>query len=105
MRLSKRASRARRTIRYRSPVVRSLVSPAPPCGPWPTRPPRPLSLAFELIRAALQEQHPEDVLLELGGIHLPAKDVCGREQMPLELGEGELAHGKGIGPRIIGPTA
>ena len=44
---------------------------------------------LEHVRAPLQEQHPEDVLLELGGIHLAAQDVGGREQMPLELGERE----------------
>ena len=39
--------------------------------------------------APLQEQHPEDVLLELRGIHLPAQDVGGREEVALELREGQ----------------
>src|ERR1039457_5468737 len=36
-----------------------------------------------LIANFLQEQHPEDVLLEIRGIHLPARDVRRREQLPL----------------------
>ena len=41
------------------------------------------ALVLELVGAALQEQHPEDVLLELRGIHLPAQDVRRREQVAL----------------------
>ncbi len=36
---------------------------------------------FEHIGAALEEQHPKDVFLELGGIHLAAQDVGGFEEM------------------------
>jgi len=46
---------------------------------------------LEHIRAALQEQHPKDVFLELRGIHLAAQDVGRTEQVALQLGEGELA--------------
>ena len=35
---------------------------------------------LEDIRAALQEQHAEDVLFELGGVHLAAQDAGGGEQ-------------------------
>ena len=49
---------------------------------------------LELVRAPLQEQHPEDVLLELGGIHLAAQDVGGTEQMSLQLCEGQLPMGR-----------
>ena len=45
---------------------------------------------LEHVRAPLQEQHPEDVLLELRGIHLPAQDVGGGEEVAFELGEGQL---------------
>lgn len=52
----------------------------------------PLPFILELVGGTLQEQHPEDVLLELRGVHLPAEDVHGREEVAFELGEGELAH-------------
>ena len=41
---------------------------------------------LEHIRAALQEQHPEDVLLELRGIHLAPEDVSSAEEVALQLG-------------------
>ena len=43
----------------------------------------PFPLGVEHVRRTLQEQHPEDVLLELGGIHLAPQDVRRREQMAL----------------------
>lgn len=45
----------------------------------------PFPLGLELVRGALKEQQPEDVLLELRRIHLAPQDVCGRQQMPLQL--------------------
>src|SRR5688572_12101202 len=64
---------------------------------------------FELVRTPLQEQHPEDVLLELGGIHLPAQDVGGTVQVPLQLCEGQLPVGGRrhlallvVGPKCVG---
>jgi hypothetical protein len=44
---------------------------------------------LEHVGAAFQEQHPEDVFLELGGIHLAAQDVGGFEQVALQLGQGQ----------------
>ena len=44
---------------------------------------------LEDIRAALQEEHAEDVFLELRGVHAPAQDVGGLEEVPLQLVEGE----------------
>ena len=35
----------------------------------------------ELVGAALEEQHAEDVFLELGGVHLAAQDVGGFEEV------------------------
>ena len=63
--------------------------------------PRPSSLAMTRSRAAsnwseapLQEQHPEDVLLELRGIHLAAQDVRRREQVAFQLGQGQFPHAR-----------
>ena len=39
-----------------------------------------LALAVELVREALQKQHPEDEFFEFRGIHLTTQDVCGFEQ-------------------------
>ena len=44
-----------------------------------------LALTVELVGEPFQEQHSEDELLELGGIHLAAQDVGGFEQEGLEL--------------------
>jgi hypothetical protein len=44
-----------------------------------------LAHRVELVGAALQEQHPEDVLLEIGCIHLAAQDVGRSEQVPFQL--------------------
>ena len=41
--------------------------------------------SLEDVRAALQEQHAEDVFLELRGLHLAAEDVGGGEEVALEL--------------------
>jgi hypothetical protein len=48
-----------------------------------------LAPLLEHVGAALQEEHPENVFLELGCIHLPAQDVGGFEEVPLELREGQ----------------
>ena len=47
------------------------------------------ALDVEHVAGALQEESAEDVLLELGGVHLAAKDVGCRKEMPFELGQGE----------------
>lgn len=49
----------------------------------------------ELVGGPLQEEHPEDVLLELRGVHLAAEDVGRSEQMPLKLRQRQLRHGGG----------
>lgn len=54
-----------------------------------------LALDVEHVAGALQEQRTEDVLLELGGIHLAAEDVGSCEEMSFELGQGE--HGERAG--------
>ena len=51
------------------------------------------ALAVELVGEAFEEQHPEDELLELGGVHLAAQDVRGPEEEGFELGEGDLLAG------------
>jgi hypothetical protein len=48
-----------------------------------------LPARLEDVRGALQEQHPEDVLLELRSIHLAAENVRSRIQVPFQLGKGE----------------
>lgn len=50
------------------------------------------SLLLEHIRGVLQEEHPEGVFLELGGIHLAAQDVRGTEQVPFELWQRQAGH-------------
>ena len=47
----------------------------------------------ELVGQAFQEQHPEDELLELRGVHLTAQDVGGFEQEGFELGQGDFFGG------------
>jgi hypothetical protein len=42
-----------------------------------------LAALVEDVGAALEEQHPEDVFLELGGVHLAAQDVGSFEEMAL----------------------
>ncbi len=44
-----------------------------------------VSLAVELVEEPFQEEHPEDELFELRGIHLAAQDVCGLEEEGFEL--------------------
>ena len=48
-------------------------------------------LAFDIehVAGTLQEQRSEDVLLELGGVHLPAEDVGGGEEVSFQLGKCE----------------
>src|SRR5690606_35196069 len=48
-----------------------------------------LATLLEHVGAALEEQHPEDIFLELGGIHLAAQDVGGFEEVALQLGQGQ----------------
>jgi hypothetical protein len=47
---------------------------------------------LEDVRAPLEEEHAEDELLVVGGVHLPAEDVRGLVEVPLELGQGQSAH-------------
>lgn len=46
-----------------------------------------LALGIEDVRHALEEEHPEDVFLVLGGVHFAAKDVGGFVKEPFELAE------------------
>ena len=48
-----------------------------------------LAALVEHVGAALEEQHAEDVFLELRGVHLAAQDVGGLEEVAFELGEGQ----------------
>ena len=57
----------------------------------------PLALLVEHVAGPLQEQSPEDVLLELRRIHLPPQDVRRREKMPLKLRKRQHA------PRLDAP--
>lgn len=52
-----------------------------------------LVAGLEHVGAPLEEQHPEDVFLELRGIHLASEDVGRLEEVPFELGEREPGHG------------
>ena len=45
-----------------------------------------LPAGLELVGGLLQEEHPEDVFLELRGIHLAAKNVGGLEEVAFQLG-------------------
>ena len=49
-----------------------------------------LALAIELIRQALEEEHPKDEFLELRRIHLAAQDVGGLEEEGFKLTEGDF---------------
>lgn len=49
-------------------------------------PERSVMPLFEDVGASLQEEHAEDVFLELRCIHFSAKDVCGGKEVPLKLG-------------------
>lgn len=65
-----------------------------------------LAPLLEHVGAALEEQHAEDVYLELGGVHLAAQDVGGLEQVALQLGQGQ---GHGVAqlrgrPAMISPA-
>jgi hypothetical protein len=42
----------------------------------------------EHVGAALEEQHPEDVFLELRSVHLAAQDVGGFEEVAFQLWQG-----------------
>ena len=42
------------------------------------------------VGQALQEQHPEDVVLEFRGIHASPQDVCALPEERLQLGEGQF---------------
>src|SRR5438270_738130 len=57
-----------------------------------------LAPLLEHVGAALEEQHAEDVFLEFRGIHLAAQDVGCREEVPLKLRQGELAHRRLVFP-------
>ena len=49
-----------------------------------------VTFAVELVGQPLQEQHAEDELLKLRGVHLAAQDVGGLQEEELELGKGDL---------------
>ena len=52
----------------------------------------PVALLLEHVRASLQEQDAENVLLELRSVHFTAKDVGCGEQMAFEFFKGKLGH-------------
>ena len=86
--------------RSRSAMSAALLrARAGPCPRLDMLGDQPLPVGLELIGAALQEQHPEDVLLELRGIHLAAQDVRRREQVPLQLRQRQPRH---LRPLILG---
>ena len=49
-----------------------------------------LTLAIELIRQALEKEHPKDEFLEFRRIHLAAQDVGGLKEEILKLAEGDF---------------
>jgi len=61
-----------------------------------------LAAGLEHVRAPLQEQHPEDVLLELRGIHLAPQDVRrvsalnGRASIRVVAGDHQLSRQDGL---------
>ena len=57
----------------------------------------PGALGGEDVGRPLQEERAEDVLLELGRVHLPAQDVGGGEEMAFELRQSEFGHGPPLG--------
>jgi hypothetical protein len=67
---------------------------------------------FKHIGAPLEEQHAKDGFLELRGVHLAAQDIGCREEVPLKLRQGELAHNPSYIPSVkssyrgtVGPRA
>jgi hypothetical protein len=48
-----------------------------------------LPIILELIVQPFQKQHPEDVFLELRGIHVATEDVARLEQLPFQPGQGQ----------------
>ncbi len=55
-----------------------------------------LARSVKLIGQTLDEQQAEDEFLELGRIHLPAKDVGGLEKEAFELGERDFIAGHSL---------
>ena len=51
-----------------------------------------VALLLKYVRAPLQEQNAENVLLELRSIHFTAKDVGSGEQMAFEFFKRKLGH-------------
>ena len=49
-----------------------------------------LPVAFELVAQPLEEEHAEDVLFVLRGVHVAAQDVAGLEEQAFQAGEGEF---------------
>jgi hypothetical protein len=49
----------------------------------------PIPLGLELIRAAIEEQHPEDEALELRGVQLAPEEIVGTEEVAFELRKSE----------------
>ena len=61
----------------------------------------PVVFFFKDIRAAFEEEHAEDIFLELRGVHLAAQDIGGREEMVFKLRQGELSHAMSFSPSKI----
>ena len=55
---------------------------------------QPGLLDLELVVEVLEEEHAEDILFVLAGVHVPAQDVAGFEEQALQAGEGELVVGQ-----------
>ncbi len=49
-----------------------------------------LPVAFELVAQPFEEEHAEDVLFVLRGVHVAAQDVAGLEEQAFQAGEGEF---------------
>src|SRR5690606_16160023 len=49
-------------------------------------------LGLKLVRRPFQEEHSENVLLELGRVHPAPQDVSGSKQVALQLLQGEFVH-------------
>ena len=62
-----------------------------------------LTFAVELVGEPLQEQHAEDELLKLRGVHLAAQEVGGLQEEGLELGEGDFLLFHRLPPLMLPP--
>ena len=48
---------------------------------------------LKLVVEVLEEEHAEDILFLLAGVHVPAQNVAGFEEQALQAGKGELVIG------------